>query len=190
MAEAGEGQNGMKIRWIGIPVLALAAIGSSALAQDVGPFGPPLGVKAPVVRSFTMTTTGVVSTEIKGGKGDEKTGLIGGCKPTMFANFGILHGTSFEQSEITIVSRDPIPTGMTGDIKLDRIWVRFYDPNNDERKFGGKGTMKLTTHEATPGKRRMIGSITGTKLEGFDKLAGKFIDVTAAFDMDFSCGVK
>jgi len=41
-----------------------------------------------------------------------------------------------------------------------------------------------------PGKRRMTGTIVGTKLEGLEKLNGKFIDVTASFDMDFSCGVK
>jgi hypothetical protein len=46
------------------------------------------------------------------------------------------------------------------------------------------------THDATPGKRRMTGTIVGTKLGGLEKFNGKFIDVTASFDMDFSCGVK
>jgi hypothetical protein len=50
--------------------------------------------------------------------------------------------------------------------------------------------LKLTVHDASPGKRRMTGTIVGTKLEGEDELSGKFIDVTASFDMDFSCGVK
>jgi hypothetical protein len=61
---------------------------------------------------------------------------------------------------------------------------------NEERKFGEKGMLKLTVHDASPGKRRMTGTIVGTKLEGEDELSGKFIDVTASFDMDFSCGVK
>ncbi len=30
----------------------------------------------------------------------------------------------------------------------------------------------------------------GPPLGGQEKLKGKFIDVTASFDMDFSCGVK
>lgn len=167
----------------------LASVGSG-LADDVGPFGPPIGVKAPVVRTYTMKTTGAVAVEVKGERGDEKTGLIGQCNPTMFANFGILHGSSYEQAEIAVVSKDPIKTGMTGDIKLDKIWVRFFDLENDERKFGGKGTLKLTVHDATAGKRRMTGTIVGTKLEGLDTLGGKFIDVTASFDMDFSCGLK
>ena len=79
---------------------------------------------------------------------------------------------------------------MTGDIKLDKIWVRFFDLENVERKFGGKGLLKLTVHDATPGKRRMTGTIVGTKLGGLEKFNGKFIDVTASFDMDFSWGVK
>jgi len=32
----------------------------------------------------------------------------------MFANFGILNGSLYEQAEISIVSKDPIKTGMTG----------------------------------------------------------------------------
>jgi len=174
----------------GIVVCVAGALGNMAAAADVGPFGPPLGVKADVVSAFTMKVSGAVTAEVKGKKGDEKTGLVGQCKPTMFANFGILHGSSYDQAEITIMSKDPIRTGMTGDIKLDKIWVRFSDLTHDERKFGGKGMLKLTVHDATPGKRRMTGTIVGTKLGGLEKLNGKSIDVTASFDMDFSCGVK
>jgi hypothetical protein len=175
---------------VGIVIGVAGAWGSMATAEDVGPFGPSLGAKADVVRAFTMKVSGAMTAEVKGKKGDEKTGLVGQCKPTLFANFGILHGTLYEQAEISIVSRDPIRTGMTGDIKLDKIYVRFSELKNDERRFGGKGTLKLTVHDAAPGKRRMTGTIAGTKLEGLEKLNGKFIDVTATFDMDFSCGVK
>jgi len=179
------------LRIIGGIVIGVAgALGNMAAAEDVGPFGPSMGAKADVVRAFTMKVSGAVTAEVKGKKGDEKTGLIGQCKPTMFANFGILHGSLYEQAEISIVSKDPIKTGMTGDIQLDKIWVRFSDLKNEERKFGGKGMLKLTVHDATPGKRRMTGTIVGTKLEGLEKLNGKFIDVTASFDMEFSCGVK
>jgi hypothetical protein len=176
---------------VGIIAIGVAgAWGNMAAAEDVGPYGPPMGGKADVVRAFTMKVSGAMAAEVKGKKGDGKTGLFGQCKPTMFANFGILHGSSYEQAEIAIMSKDPIKTGMTGDIKLDKIWVRFYDLKNDERKFGGKGTLKLTAHDGAPGKRRMTGTIVGTKLGGLEKLGGKSIDVTASFDMDFSCGVK
>src|SRR3990172_7220863 len=127
----------------GIAVCVAGALSNMAAAADVGPFGPPLGVKADVVRAFTMKVSGAVTADVKGKKGDEKTGLVGQCKPTMFANFGILHGSSYDQAEISIVSEDPIKTGMTGDIQLDKIWVRFFDLKNDERKFGGKGILKL-----------------------------------------------
>jgi hypothetical protein len=174
----------------GIAVCAAGAFSNMAMAADVGPFGPPLGVKAEVVRTFTMKVSGAMTTEVKGKKGDEKTGLVGQCKPTMFANFGILHGGLYDQAEITIMSKDPIKTGMTGDIKLEKVWVRFYDLKNEERTFGGKGMLKLAVHDAAAGKRRMTGTIVGTKLGGQGKLKGKSIDVTASFDMDFSCGVK
>ena len=174
----------------GMVVAALFTAAGNGMAEEVGPFGPSLGAKALVVRTFTMKTTGAVAAEVKGNKDDEQTGLIGQCNPAMFANFGILHGTSYEQEEISIVSKDPIKTGMTGEIRLDKIWVRFSDLKTDERKFGGKGTLKLTVHDATAGKRRMTGTIVGTKLEGLETLGGKFIDVNASFDMDFSCGIK
>ena len=176
---------------VGIAVSVAGALCNMATAADVGPFGPSIGVKADVVRTFTMKVSGAVTAEVNGKKGDEKTGLVGQCKPTMFANFGILHGSSYdEQAEISIVSKGPIKTGMTGDIKLRKIWVRFFDLKNMERKFDGKGLLKLTVHDATAGKRRMTGTIVGKKLEGLGKLEGKFIDVTSSFDMDFSCGVK
>jgi hypothetical protein len=177
---------------VGSIVISVAgAWGTTATAGDVGPFGPSLGSKADVVRAFDMKVSGAMTAEVKGKKGDEKTGLVGQCNPTMFANFGIIHeSSSYEQAEISIVSKDPIKTGMTGDIKLDKIYVRFSDLKNVERRFGGKGVLKLTVHDAAPGKRRMTGTVVGTKLEGLQKLEGKFIDVTASFDMDFSCGVK
>jgi len=176
---------------VGVGISVAGALCTMATAEDIGPFGPSIGVKADVVRTFAMKVTGAVTAEVNGKKGDEKTGLVGQCKPTMFANFGILHGSSYEeQAEISIVSKDPIKTGMTGDIKLNKIWVRFFDLKNKERKFAGKGLLQLTVHDATAGKRRMTGTIVGKKLEGLGKLEEKFIDVTSSFDMDFSCGVK
>lgn len=174
---------------MGVTLATLIAIGDLAWAADVGPFGPPLGSKAKVIKSFNMKTSGALAMEVKAGKDDEKTGLIGQCNPAMFANFGILQDGTYDQAEITIVSKDPIKTGMTGEIKLDKVWVRFMDLKSGERMFGGKGVLKLSAHEAAKAKRRMTGTIVGTKLEGSAALSGKSIDVTAAFDMEFSCGV-
>ena len=182
---------GLAVTGIAI-ALSIAAIGAGS-AEDVGAFGPPLAVKAMVVRTFTMKTSGAIKTEVKGEKGDEKTALMGLCNPATWANFGIVtegNPKIYEQMGIYITTENPIKTGMTGDINLDKILVRFFDMTNDERRFSGRGMLKLTAHNATPGKRRMTGTIVGTKLEGVeDKLGGKFISVTANFDMDFSCGV-
>lgn len=174
--------------WVAGALAALPA--AAAWAQDLGPFGPPMGVKAEVVRSFSMKTTGAAAADIQGKKGDGQTGLRGQCNPSMFANFSFEKGSAYEGAEIAIVSKDPIKTGMTGEIKLDKIYVRFFDLKSDDRRFGGPGKMTLTVHDAGKGSRRMTGTITGTKLEGLEKLGGKFIDVTASFDADFSCGVK
>ena len=171
-------------------IIAAGVVGE-ARADELGPFGPPLGVKADVVRTFTMKTSGAVAKNVKGSKGDGETGLRGQCNPKMFANFSIEKGSMFgEQAEIAIVTVDPISTGATGNFKLSKIWVRFFDDANMERKFGGPGLLKLTVHQAAAGKRRMTGTISGSKLEGLGKQDGKKLDVTASFDMDFSCGVK
>lgn len=178
---------------IGVAMALSVVMICLASAEDVGQFGPPLGVKAMVVRTFSMKTTGAIAKEVKGSKGDGETALVGQCNPSMFANFGILRENSDERAQITIVSTDPIKTGMTGDIYLDKVYVEFFnmkDMTDLGREFGGKGLMKLTVHDASPGKRRMTGTIIGKKLEGHGDLNGKFIGVTASFDMDFSCGVK
>jgi hypothetical protein len=170
-------------------VQALGAVG--ARADEVGPYGPPLGVKADVVRSFTLKTSGAVTKEVNGRKGDGQTGLRGQCDPKTFANFGVEKGSLLgEQAEVAIVTRDPIATGATGEFRLDKVYVRFFDDANGERRFGGPGKLTLTVHEAAAGRRRLSGAITGAKLEGFDTQRGKRLDVTATFDLDFSCGVR
>jgi hypothetical protein len=173
----------------------LAAAGLSAAtaraAETLGPYGPPFGAKADVVRSFTLKTTGYLPREVSGKKGDGKTGLRGQCNPKMFANFGIERGNVMEdRADIYVVTKGRIDTGATGEFKLDTIWVSFYDDAHGERKFGGPGTLTISTHQASPGSRRMVGTIRGERLEGFDSLQGKFIGAVATFDLDFSCGVR
>lgn len=170
-------------------IQALGAVGTRA--DEVGPYGPPLGVKADVVRSFTLKTSGAVTKEVNGRKGDGQTGLRGQCNPKTFANFSVEKGSLLgEQAEVAIVTRDPIATGATGEFRLDTIYMRFFDDANGERRFGGPGTLTLTTHAVAAGRRRLSGTITGAKLEGFDRQRGRKLDVSASFDMEFSCGVK
>jgi hypothetical protein len=186
------------MRTRGIAAIALAAAGTvlapprfASAGPELGPYGPPFGAKADVVRSFTLETTGAVARAVSGKKGDGKTGLRGQCDPKMFANFGIERGNVMDdRASIYIVSKGRIGTGATGEFKLDTVSVVFYDDDNGERKFNGPGTLTITTHQAGAGSRRMAGTIRGPKLEGVDAQKGKVIDATATFELEFSCGIQ
>jgi hypothetical protein len=174
-------------------LLALASP-SVATAEDVPPFGPPLGAKAHVVRSFAMKITGAVKKDVTGKKGDGKTALVGQCKPTTWANFGIHVGSAMdaEQAGIAVITKGKIATGATGTFKLDKVYVDWFSMAGgaiSTARYGGPGVLTITTHDGSPGRRRMVGSIKGSGLEGLDDAKGKTIDVEASFDMDFSCGV-
>ena len=178
--------------WLALATtLLLAGPSVSAETEDPGPHGPGLGT-ADVVRSFTLKTTGAVTKEVKGKKDDGKTGLIGLCDPKMFANFGIEYGRMMDREKAAIawITVDPIETGATGEFKLATIDVSFFDLTHRDRRFVGPGTLKLTVHNASSGNRRMSGTVAGTKLDGLDSQKGKTLDITASFDLDFSCGVK
>lgn len=179
----------------GLAGAGLLALAWPAGAEEVPPFGPPLGGKAYVVRSFAMKVTGGVKKEVAGKKGDGKTALVGQCQPTTWANFGIHVGGAMdaEQAGIAVITKGPIATGATGTFKLDKVYVDWFSIRGqaiDSARYGGPGVLTLTTHEASPGRRRMAGTIRGTRLEGLDDAKGKSIDVEASFDMDFSCGVR
>lgn len=159
-------------------------------AAELGPFGPNLGVVADVVRSATLTTSGAVTTTITGTSADDDTGLRGQCNPSMWANFGIdLPPGHYYRVQVTLTSKDAIPTGATGEFPLDRLDVEFTTEDIDSLQFVGPGTLTLTTHDATPGQRHMVGTMSGTGLEGRQEAEGQTLDATLAFDMDFSCGV-
>ena len=164
--------------------------GDSAPVAEVGPFGPPLGGLARVVRSAVLQTSGAVAGEFRGSKGDDETGLRGQCNPKMWANFGIdLPPGEFERLQVTLTTRDAIATGATGKLPLDQLVVEFTTKDWDRRRFRGRGVLELTTHDAAPGKRRMVGTMSGKGLKG-GEAAGRTLDATLAFDMDFSCGVQ
>lgn len=159
-------------------------------AAEVGPFGPPLGVLAPVVREATLQTSGAVTGTFSGKSGDDVTGLRGQCKPTMWANFGIdLPPGDYYRLQATLTSRDEIKTGATGEFPLDSLVIEFTTQDMDTLQFKGRGVLKLTTHDATPGHRRMVGTMSGKGLEGRQEAEGKKLDATVTFDMDFSCGL-
>jgi hypothetical protein len=163
---------------------------------ELGPYGPPLGVLAPVVRNVTVETSGAITGTFTGTKGQDKTGLRGLCNPAMWANFmlSLPGGKDFDEVWVTNMSKSAVGTGATGDFRLEYVEVTFRKTAEDysfiEREFRGPGKMTLTTHEAKPGQRRMIGTMEGTGLKGKDDDAGKTLDLKVSFDMDSSCGVK
>jgi hypothetical protein len=138
-----------------------------------------------------LKTSGSVAGEFRGAKGDEETGLRGQCNPKMWANFGIdLPPGEYARLQVTLTSRDAIATGATGRFRLDQLLVEFTTKDWKSQRFRGRGVLELTTHDAAPGKRRMVGTMSGQGLEGRDAVAGRTLDATLAFDMDFSCGVQ
>jgi hypothetical protein len=169
---------------------AKAPRGGDSAGAEVGPFGPPLGGLARVVRSAELKTSGAVAGEFRGSKGDDETGLRGQCNPKMWANFGIdLPPGEYARLQVTLTSRDAIASGATGRFRLDQLVVEFTTKEWKSQRFRGRGVLELTTHDAAPGKRRMVGTMSGQGLEGRDAVAGRKLDATLAFDMDFSCGV-
>lgn len=164
----------------------------------LGPYGPALGAKAYVVRSVTVKTSGDVSGEFSGTKGEKGTYLSGLCNPESFANFmlALPGGDQWDEIWVTNYSKGRIGTTETGTFKLSWVEVTFQKYAEGEftiRKFKGPGTMTLTTHDAAPDNRRMVGTMEGSGLEELTltgKNTGKKVDLQVSFDMDFSCGIK
>ncbi|MGI6656517.1 MAG: hypothetical protein ACOX5Z_06790 [Desulfobulbus sp.] len=191
--------------FLGIMLLLVAACGNeesaaskkSADEPTLGPYGPKLGDMAHVVRSVIVKTSGDVTGEFSGAKGEEGTYLVGLCNPTSFANFGIVvpGGEAWDKVTVTIYSKGPIGTAETGTFKLEWVEAAFSKIDGDKtayRRFKNPGTITLTTHDATPNARRMIGTMEGRDLEEITtmgELTGKTVDLDVSFDMDFSCGI-
>ena len=174
--------------------VALGMRSAPAAAQDVGPLGPPLGVKAALVRSVTVETTGAVTGKFIGSATDPKTGLMGTCNPKTFANFMLtMAGGKGAEIWATLWSRGPIPTGETGIFRLSRLQITFRQESPTDfiqREFDGPGTLTLTRHDAAPGARRMVGTLEGKALQGRDADAGQALDARVSFDLSFSCGIR
>jgi len=168
--------------------------GDEAQQVELGPYGPALGVRAPVVRSVEAKTTGEVTGTFAGAKGDDVTGLLGLCNPKNFANFMLTMpgGKDYDEVWVTNMSKGAIGTGATGTFKLDYVEITFRKmTSNDfiQREFRGPGTLTLTTHDAAPEHRHMVGTMEGKGLKGRDDEEGKTLDLEVSFDMDSSCGV-
>ncbi len=188
---------------VSLGAVLLAACGdaenppSQTAADDdvkLGPFGPPLGARARVVRSVQVETNGAISSTFTGSKSDEDTGLMGLCNPSTFANFMLTMpgGDEYDEVWVTNYSEGEIGTGETGEFDLRYIEVTLRKTTvNDfiQREFRGPGTMTLTTHEADPDNRRIVGIMEGTDLQGKSEDQGKALSVKVSFDMDSSCGV-
>lgn len=187
----------------GVVCLAVAACaggtggdggGSADAAQaEMGPYGPEMGVTAMVVRSATIETTGAVSGTFTGKSSDETAGLMGLCNPNTFANFLIKTGEEGSKEVWAgLMSKGEVGTGATGAFRLEYLEITFRESSDtdfSQHDFRGPGTLTITTHDATPGSRHMVGTLEGKGLKGRDEVEGQTIDATVKFDMDFSCGV-
>lgn len=174
---------------------ASAAQGAGA-GEDPGEYGPGLN-PVHVVRTLTIKITGGHTETITGKKQDGRTTLSGGCRPDLFANLSFDTGGTFDdQGGIGFASNDPIKLGQTGEIDLEWVMITMFKMNKgkgepqSKRFMSDGGTLTLTTHDAAKGRRRMVGTIVAKNLEPKDDLQSKPVDVEAAFDVDFSCGVK
>ncbi len=202
-------QHGVKARHK-ILLIVLVAVGSLVLvacghdqggssaklnvdAVKLGPYGPPMGMRAHVVRSMQVTTSGAVAGTFIGSKADGVTSLTGLCNPNSFANFMlVLPGDKqYDEVWVTNMSTRAVGTGATGTFRLDYIELTFRKTTGGfvQHSFRGPGKMTLTTHLAAPGHRRMIGTMEGTALKGRGDDTGKTLDARVSFDMDFSCGI-
>jgi hypothetical protein len=173
-----------------------SAAQGAAADEDPGEYGPGLN-QVHVVRSLTVKITGGLTETISGKKEDGHTTLGGGCKPDMFANLGFDTGGLFDDhGGIAFVTNDPIKLGQTGEIDLDWVMITMFKTNKgkgepeSKRFMSDGGTLTLTTHDPSRGRRRIVGTIVAKDLQPKDNLQSKPVDVEAAFDADFSCGVK
>lgn len=188
-----------------ITVFSLVALGSQealtakkAAESPLGPYGPEFGAKAHVVRSVTVKTSGDVSGEFSGDKGEKGTYLSGLCNPKTMANFmiALTGGDQWDEIWITNYSKGRIATGKNGTFKLSWLETTFRKYVKGKftiRKFKGPGTMTLITHDTNPENRRMVGTMEGIGLEEMTltgKRTGKRVDLQVSFDMDFSCGIN
>jgi hypothetical protein len=175
---------------------ASSAAQSAAAGEDPGEYGPGLA-EVHVVRTLTIKITGGHTETISGKKEDGRTTLSGGCRPDLFANLSFDTGGPFDdQGGIGFASKDPITIGQTGEIDLAWVMITMFKMNNgkgepeSKRYMSDNGTLTVTTHNPSKRSRRMVGTIVARNLEPRDDLKSKPVDVEAAFDLDFSCGVK
>ena len=82
-------------------------------AVELGPYGPPMGSRAHVVRMVKVETSGAVNGTFSGSKADGETGLEGLCNPNTFANFllAMPGGKAYDQIWVTNMSKRAIGTG-------------------------------------------------------------------------------
>jgi hypothetical protein len=173
-----------------------ASAQSAAADEDPGEYGPGLN-PVHVVRTLTIKITGGHTETISGKKEDGHTTLGGECKPDLFANLSFDTGGMFDdQGGIGFASNDPIKLGQTGEIDLDWVMITMFKMNKgkgepeSKRFMSDDGTLTLTTHDPSKGRRRIVGTIVAKNLQPKDNLKSKPVDVEAVFDADFSCGVK
>jgi hypothetical protein len=168
--------------------------GDDANEVQLGPYGPPLGARAHVVNSLKVKLSGAVNATFTGDSADGITGLEGLCNPKTFANFLLAApgGKDYDEVWVSNMSTRAVGTGATGDFRLDYVEVTLRKLSGEfiQRDFRGPATLTLTSHDARPGHRHMVGTMNGQGLHERGGDSDQTVDLTVEFDMNSSCGVQ
>ncbi|MCC6219611.1 MAG: hypothetical protein IT291_00035 [Deltaproteobacteria bacterium] len=180
-----------------IAILLLLSIGSSLISCNRGERNSNTVDSAELeeseetkVKSLTVKVAGAMQQEFAI-TAEDSASLNGTCNPDMWANFGIqFRSPGYSWLAVTLMTKEAIQTGQTGDIPLDWIDFSYFDEQNNSVTYKGKGTFNISEHIGKASDRRLKGILKGTKLEGQSGAEGKNIDLEAEFDLNYSCGVE
>lgn len=125
--------------------------------------------------------------------------LAGGCTGETSMSLSMFLGQPIEERwfNVAFSTEGVVAPGATGTFPLQSLqWddgvmrpenLPADSPARAPVRYSGKGTLTLDTHTASTETRRMAGTLTG-HVEQLGK--GPAADITAHFDINFSCGVK
>jgi hypothetical protein len=175
---------------------ALALLCACGGPRQAAP-GVAESVPAGPVNAFSFEATGVAVRGTVPVAADLM--LAGGCDGTTPINLSIFLGRPMDERwfNVAFVTEGVIAPGETGTFPLQSLqWddgvmrpenLPEDSPARAPVRYSGKGTLTLETHMASIETRRMAGTLTG-HVEQFGK--GPAADITAHFDINFSCGVR
>ena len=170
---------------------------SRAGAETPGEAREPARRAGPV-NAFSFEETGVAMRQTV--PAPEELMLAGGCTGDSPINLSIFLGRPMDERwfNVAFVTEGAIAPGETGSFPLQSLqWddgvmrpenLPADSPARAPVRYSGKGTLTLEMHMASTQTRRMAGTLTG-HVEQFGK-GPAAADITAHFDINFSCGVK